>query len=229
MGYRDCHGCGWRVYGAMMNQRLILVGAGAFGRELINWVDDLVQVGRSKPIVGFLDASPSALDGFSYDIPYLGSIESYEPLSGDQLLMAIGDPIAKKKIYLDMKARGSNFAQLIHPSAVVSRTANLGEGVVICPQAFVSADATVGDLCAINGCASVGHDVKLGAFSTLSAHVDLTGWVQIGECVFFGSGARVLPKVKVGANARIGAGAVVIRNVVAGAVMYALPAKRLEI
>jgi len=141
--------------------------------------------------------------------------------------MAVGNPKVKKTLFADMKSRGGHFSTLMHPSAVVARTARLGEGVVVCPQAFISADATVGDLCTINGSASVGHDVKLGSFATLSAHVDLTGWVQVDECVFFGSGARVLPKVKIGAGARIGAGAVVMRSVPADAVVYAPPAKRL--
>jgi sugar O-acyltransferase (sialic acid O-acetyltransferase NeuD family) len=211
----------------MMADRLILVGCGAFARELINWVADLVDLGKSIPVTGFLDDNPDALVGFSYAVPFLGSIHSYVPQPGDQLLMAVGDPKAKKKLFIELKAKGAVFAQLIHPSAVVARTAVLGEGVVVCPQVFVSADAVVGDLCAINGNSSVGHDVKLGGFSTLSSHVDLTGWVQVDECVFFGSGARVLPKVKIGTGARIGAGAVVMRSVPAETVMYAPPAKRL--
>lgn len=210
-----------------MAGRLILVGCGAFARELINWVEDLVDIGKSERISGFLDDSAEALAGFSYNIPYLGTIQAYMPHVEDRLLMAVGDPKAKKELYKDLKAKGAMFAQLIHPSAVLARTAKLGEGVVICPQAFVSADATVGDLCAINGNASVGHDVKLGNFSTLSSHVDLTGWVSVDECVFFGSGARVLPKVNIGAGARIGAGAVVMRAVAPETVMYADPAKRL--
>ncbi len=210
-----------------MSNRLILVGCGAFARELINWVDDLVDIGRSIQLSGFLDANPNALNGFPYTVPYLGTIPDYKPKAGDQLLMAIGDPKVKKALYVDLKSKGASFASLIHPSAVIARSAKLGEGVVVCPQAFVSADAVVGDLCAINGNASVGHDVRLGSFSTLSAHVDLTGWVQVNECAFFGSGARVLPKVKIGTGARIGAGAVVMRGVPADAVVFAPPAKRL--
>lgn len=210
-----------------MTKRLILVGCGAFARELINWVEDLVDLGKIIPVSGFLDDNPDALSAFSYSVPYISSIQSYIPEDGDQLLMAVGDPIAKKKLYAELKEKGASFAQLIHPSAVVARTAKLGEGVVVCPQAFVSADAIVGELCAINGNASVGHDVKLGAFSTLSSHVDLTGWVQVDECVFLGSGARVLPKVKIATGARIGAGAVVMRSVPVDAVVYAPPAKRL--
>lgn len=210
----------------MMN-RIILVGCGAFARELINWVDDLVDLGKSSPVAGFLDDNPNALNGFPYSVPYLGAISTYVPQAGDLLLMAIGDPHAKKTLYAELKGKGASFTQLIHPSAVIARSARLGEGVVVCPQAFVSADAVLGDLCAINGNASVGHDVRLGSFSTLSSHVDLTGWVQVGDCAFFGSGARVLPKLKIGSGARVGAGSVVIRSVPSDTVVFAPPAKRL--
>lgn len=210
----------------MMN-RIILVGCGAFARELINWVDDLVDLGKSSPVAGFLDDNPKALDGFPYSVPYLGTISDFVPQAGDLLLMAIGNPQAKKRLYAELKGKGASFAQMIHPSAVIARSARLGEGVVVCPQSFVSADVVVGDLCAINGNASVGHDVRLGSFSTLSSHVDLTGWVQVEECAFFGSGARVLPKLKIGSGARVGAGAVVMRSVPADTVVYAPPAKRL--
>lgn len=210
----------------MMTKRLILVGGGAFARELINWVEDWVDLGKSIPVTGFLDDNPDVLKDFVYPVTYMGSIQDYLPQAGDRLLMAVGDPKAKKALFADLKSRGGSFASLIHPSAVVARTARLGEGVVVCPQAFISADAVVGDLCAINGSSSIGHDVKLGDFATLSAHVDLTGWVSVDECVFFGSGARVLPRVKIGPGARIGAGSVVMRSVPAEGVVYAPPAKK---
>lgn len=211
----------------MITKRLILVGCGAFARELINWVQDLADLGKNISVTGFLDDNPKALQGFPYSVPYLGSISAFTPQDGDQLLMAIGDPKAKQSLFAELKNKGATFATLIHPSAVVARSAKLGEGVVLCPQAIVSADAVVGDLCAINCNSSVGHDVRLGSFSTLSSHVDLTGWAQVEECVFFGSGARVLPKVKIGMGARVGAGAVVMRSMPASTVVFAPPAKRL--
>lgn len=210
-----------------MNNRLILVGCGAFARELINWVDDLVDLGRCNKISGFLDDYPKAMENYSYNLPYLGTIQDYMPQVGDRLLMALGDPNAKKKIYEELKVKGAMFETFVHPSAVIARTAKLGEGVVVCPQAFICADAVIGNLCAINGSSSVGHDVHLGHFCTLSAHVDITGGVKVGDCVFFGSGARVLPKVKIGSGARIGAGSVVVRGVSVNSVVYAPPAKRL--
>jgi len=210
----------------LTEERTILVGAGAFARELIEWsLDGALEDGRA--FTAFLDSSGAALDGFGYRLDYLGVIDDFLPREGDRLVMAIGDPAAKMRISSLLRARGARFARLVHPSAVVARSAVLGEGVVVCPQAVVSSHARVGDFVAINAQSAVGHDVVLGACSTLSCHVDLTGAVQVGEGCFFGSGARVLPKVAIGAGARIGAGATVMRNVAADAVMYTLPAKKL--
>jgi len=208
-------------------QRLVLVGAGAFARELVNWAEHAAALKGAPAISAFLDASAAALDGFDYDLDYLGTIESYQPREGDRLVMAIGDPAAKRRIADDLLARGAQFAQVIHPSSVIARTARLGVGVVVCPQVVVSADAVIGDFVALNTMSSIGHDVEIGACTTLSAHVDLTGYVKVGEGCFFGSGARVLPKVSIGEGARIGAGATVMRKVAPGAVMYTTPAKKL--
>jgi len=211
----------------VITKKLIIVGCGGFARELINWVEDSVELGKSVLVTGALDDNPNAFQGFPSYVSYLGRVSDYTPQVGDEFLMAIGDPKVKKSICLDLRTKGASFASLTHPSAVIAKSARLGEGVVVCPQAFVSADAVVGDLCSINGNSSVGHDVLLASFSTLSAHVDLTGGVQVEECVFFGSGARVLPNLRIGMGARIGAGAVVVRGVPPGAVVFAPPAKRL--
>jgi sugar O-acyltransferase (sialic acid O-acetyltransferase NeuD family) len=210
-----------------MNKRLILVGAGAFGRELISLAQDSELHGRGQKITAFLDDNPLSLDKFSYNLEYLGAIKDYKPSSDDELIVAISDPHAKQKIILMLKNKGANFGQLIHPLAVISNTAKLGEGVIVCAHTFVSADSIIGDFVVINVLSSIGHDTQIGSFCTLSAHVDLMGYVIVGKSVFFGSGARVLPRVKIGDEAIIGAGATVMRAVKAKDTMYTQPAKKL--
>lgn len=211
----------------MMVKRLIVAGCGAFARELINWAQDAADAGRGPAISAFLDANPAALQDYPYQLEWQGDIDDYRPRDGDAVLVAIGDPAGKHAVVARLRERGAVFATLVHPSAVVARSAVLGEGVMVCPQAVISADAHVGDFVAINVLSSVGHDVKLGAYSTLSSHVDLTGYVQTGDGVFFGSGAKILPKLKIGARAKIGAGAIVMRSVAEDAVIYAAPARKL--
>lgn len=212
-----------------MNKRLILVGCGAFARELICWVEDAVDLGVGRKITGFLDENPKALENFAYpyEPKWIATIDDYIPEEGDELIMAISDPLAKIKIVEQLKDKGAKFTSFIHPSATIARSATLGKGVVICPKSTVSADAQVGDFVTINGLSGVGHDVIVGSYSTLSSYVELTGWVEVGKAVSFGSGSRVIPKLKIEAGAKIGAGATIIRSVAENVSMYAPPAKRL--
>lgn len=210
-----------------MKPRLVLVGGGAFAREVLCWIEQVRQTQPLPDVVGFLDTSADVIDQARYRVDYLGSVEDFKPQGQDRLVMAIGDPVAKEATAGFLRTRGGQFATIVHPTALLASTASIGEGCVICPHALVSADANVGALVAINTMSSVGHDVQLGDFGTLSSHVDLMGGAVIGDLVFFGSGARVLPKVKVGSGAKIGAGAVIARTVKENATMYTALARKL--
>lgn len=213
----------------MEKGRTIIVGAGGFGRELVNWVRDCHSAGSLPPVAGLLDDDPAAMEGFSYNVGLLGTAKDFKPQPDDQLLMAIGTPAIKERVAELLIARGARFGTLIHPSAVVAGSAQVGEGSILCPFSLVSADAVVGRFCSINALSSIGHDVRLGDYSTLSAHVDLTGAVSVGRGVMIGTGAKVLPRVKVGEGATVGAGSVVYRNVPGGRSVFTAPAKLLRV
>ncbi|MEH2204211.1 MAG: acetyltransferase [Nostoc sp.] len=210
-----------------MEQRCILVGAGAFGRELINWVYDAQTHGIFPPLDGFISDIPNVLDGFDYKLTWLGQISTYQPTDRDLFLLGIGDPKDKESLVTSLKNRGGKFITLIHPTAVLARTARLGEGVILCPFSVISADATIGNFVTFNCFSGAGHDVQVGDYTTVSSHVDLTGGVKCGHSVFFGTGAKVLPHVSIGNSAKIGAGALIVRTVTEGSTMFAAPARKL--
>ena len=79
MGYWQYFGGRWRICGALMSKRLILVGCGDFGRELINWADDIAAAGMGQSFFGFLDNNPSALENYSYKLAYLGAVDDFLP------------------------------------------------------------------------------------------------------------------------------------------------------
>lgn len=204
--------------------RVIVVGGGAFARELTCWARDAAREGGAPAPTAYLDDAGDTMSP-SYGLEWLGKIEGYAPRPDDRLLMAIGEPKRKAEI---AEAFGiDRFISVVHPTATVAETARLDEGVIIGPQSYVAADAHVGRLATVNSLSGIGHDVQVGAFATISSQVDLMGAVVIEQRAFVGSGARILPKVSVGAEARIGAGAVVVRKVKPGATFFAAPARAL--
>lgn len=210
-----------------MKSRLLIIGAGGFGRELLGWALAVPPGSRDWDVGGFLDANPSALDGFACDHPIVGDPASYAPAPHEVFLPAIGDPATKLQVCRALKARGARFATLVHPSVIVGPACRIGEGTVLCPGAILCTNVTVGGFVVMNTNSGCGHDAVVGDGCTFSSHVDVTGAVRLGEGVFLGSHAVVLPRVEVGDFAVIGAGSVVLRNVPARATVMGVPATQI--
>jgi sugar O-acyltransferase (sialic acid O-acetyltransferase NeuD family) len=211
-----------------LGNRGIIIGGGAFGREVLNWIWDCESRAENVEFSLFLDGDPSSFDGYTdFDVTYLGDPEAFTPQPGDLFLIAIGDPVAKDRIVSRLANLGASFATAIHPTAVVSQTAKIGRGVTIGPHAYVATNAALGDFSCVNSQSGIGHDVVVGQSCTISSQVDLTGGVALGERVFVGSGARILPRVKIGNDAKIGAGSIVVRNIKPSGSVFAQPARKI--
>lgn len=204
---------------------LYIVGAGGFGRELYNWMGGLEAVGKEWQVRGFLDDDAGALDGYDYPKHVIGSITEHEPREEDVYVCGIGSQQHKRKVCEALKSRGAHFISVIHPTVIMGRNVQLGEGVVLCPRVTLTCDIEVGAMAMINCHTSIGHDVRIGDWVTISANCDLTGYTEAGEGAYFGSGARVIPGKMVGARAIVGAGSVVIRDVPEGVSVFGNPAR----
>ena len=206
-------------------KRLLIVGAGGFGREILCWARDVEPTQSEWRIGGFLDANPGALDGFAVPLKILGDPAEFAPAETDLCICAIGDPATKQRIVTGLAARGAQFATLIHPTAVIGLNCRIGDGAILCPGVVVTSHVTLGRFVTLNLGATVGHDARLGDWCTLYVHADLAGKVSLGEAVLAGSHSFVLPGVTVGARAVVGAGAVVTRHVPARSSVFGVPAK----
>lgn len=210
-----------------MTKKILILGAGGFGRELLSWTRDWLGGRDGWTLAGFLDDNlqGSRPDGLP---PILGPISGYQPAAHEVFLCGIGLPKAKLAVCEQIKARGGQFLTLVHPSAVVGERVILGEGTVICPRVVLTCDISVGAFVTINAAATVGHDAVLGDGVTLSGHCDVTGHVKLGRGVFFGSHATAIPSVKIGDFAVVGAGSTVVRSVKPGATVFGVPAKQIS-
>ncbi|MGN6276814.1 MAG: DapH/DapD/GlmU-related protein [Solirubrobacterales bacterium] len=117
-----------------------------------------------------------------------------------------------------------SFPALLDPTAVVARSAQVGEGTVVNAGAVIAGAATLGRSVHLNRSASVGHHNRVEDYATLGPGCVLAGHVTIGRGAFVGAGAVCPPGVTVGPNAVVGAGAVVVHDVPAGAVVVGNPA-----
>ena len=206
-------------------KKIYIAGAGGFGQELASWLCSPGGLPIDWQLVGFLDdiASGEPLPG----VPVMSTIKNFKAGENEWVVMGVGTPTSKMAVHEMLCALGAKFITYLHPSAIISASASLGDGCVLCPGALVSHRALLGACVTLNAYATVGHNAVVGACSTVSSHVDITGGVVIGQAVLLGSHASVLPGVQVGDRATIGAGSVAVRNVGAGAVVFGVPAKKI--
>jgi sugar O-acyltransferase (sialic acid O-acetyltransferase NeuD family) len=210
-----------------MNERLLIVSAGDFGREVFCWAMHISETERLWTIGGFLDNRPQILDGFDIPSKIIGDPETHIFEERDRVVVAIGDPKQRKKFVDILKRRGAKFTTIIHPSAIIGLQNSWGEGCIFCPGSVVTTNVKIGEHVIFNIHSGAGHDAEIGSFCTLSGHVDITGHVRLGEGVFLGSHASVMPSAEVGDYAVIGAGSVVLRKVAAYTTVFGVPAKEI--
>lgn len=211
--------------------RLLVVGGGGFGREMLWTAGDIPAEQRDWELGGVLDddvdGTRAQLARSGFGAPVVGSVADYAPRDGDRLVCAIGAPRTKLEVCEMLRARGARFADVVHPTALVHPSARTGAGLIVRHHAGVSVNCAVGDFVTINSSAGLGHDAVVEDGCTLSAHCDVMGHAHLERGVLLGSHAAVLPRARVGAFATVGAGTVVLRRVRPDVTVFGVPAKEI--
>ena len=204
--------------------RILIVGAGGFGREVIAWARDAWPEHSGK-IAGFLSRESRTTSPGLSGLEYLGDPEDFTPAPDDALLHAIGIPLVRRCVAERLLQKGGRFLTLIHPTATVADSAAIGLGSVICPNCIVSADAVVGRFTLMNYYSSIAHDACTGDFSVLSPYASLGGSARIGDDVFLGMHATVGPSRNVGSRTKISAQSCALSDVPVDSIVYGVPGR----
>ena len=205
-------------------RRILIVGAGGFGREVLQWTRDAWPEHTGK-IAGFLSADPHALHGHALDLPILGDPAAFEPEPGDALLLAIGIPTVRRSVAEDLERRGATFLTLVHPAAIVFPTATIGSGSILCPHAIASDSVRLGRFTLMNYHSSLGHDAHAGDFAVLSPYAALGGGAAIGPDVFLGLHASIGPGVQIGPRTKITANSAALHDAPADSLIHGVPGR----
>ncbi len=103
------------------------------------------------------------------------------------------------------KSAGWRPFTVIHPSAIVSPSAELLEGVFVGPLAVVSSHAVIGAHSIVHIHASIGHDAVIGPLTAVLPGARISGRVNVGQRCLIGSNAFVAAGKTIGDNCRIDA------------------------
>jgi UDP-perosamine 4-acetyltransferase len=203
--------------------RLLMVGAGGHARVCLDVMVDNDEVA----VVGAVSAEGVVSEPLG--VPLLGTDAQLRDLTQSYAVttfcVSIGSNPIRQAFSELLTQSGRHVTRIISRSAVVSRSAKLGDGVQIMPAAVITAATVLGDGTIVNTNASVDHNCRVGRFVHIGPGAIIGGDANIGSRALIGLGSRILPGVTIGADAIVGAGAVVLSDVPAGATVVGVPAR----
>lgn len=204
---------------------ITLIGAGRHARVVI---DALLSRGTLLSDIALRDGSLSRDGDTMMGIP-ITCPEMPPLLKGKSVHFALGDCAFRVKLLGVAKTMSCVLETIVHPAAIISPFAEIGDGTFAAAGSTVAPFARVGASVIINHGAVVDHDCEVGDCTHVAPNATLGGGVTIGAGVLVGSGSTVLPGIKVGDGAIIGAGAVVTKDVASGELRVGVPCRKSDL
>jgi acetyltransferase EpsM len=196
-------------------KEVIIIGAGGHAAELRDYIRHYNQAAGETAItvLGFLDDDAETHQHYGFEEPLLGDLVSHVVRTDCYYLMGIANLKYRRPIIEKIQAQGGHFTGLIHPTALISPSAEIGEGVVISHNASVGPKVKLGKFNMLNSRCTIGHDTQIGDYNFISPKVALSGNTMIGDENMIGTNASTIPGAKIGNNNTIGAGMIVYKPI----------------
>ena len=181
-------------------------------------------------IVGLYHYNDDRTGEKDHGYPILGSFADLylSDIRGKRFLLSQGDMKLREEVTNKIKQLGGIVPTLIHPTAILSKYANIShEGVVIGANCIVQADSVIKSNAVLWDMALVCHQTIIGNYcfvgpkALVGAHIEVQDFAFIGQDALLVSG-----KVgTMGANSLLGAGAVLTKELPANVVAVGNPAR----
>jgi sugar O-acyltransferase (sialic acid O-acetyltransferase NeuD family) len=194
---------------------LVIIGASGLAREVF----DLAHV-----CYGHLPHFNSIIHQMGYP-KVLSSVADYEIEEGDVFFCAIGKVSDRKKTTEIILKKGGTFINLIHPTAIISPSAKIGQGVAIKAFSSLASDVILRDFVFLQSSVIMGHDVIIESYCQVNSFAFFAGYVHVEELCTINAGAKLIQNVRVGTGATVGVGSVVLNKVKPNTTVFGVPAK----
>lgn len=205
-----------------MNKPVIIIGNGGHAGVLT----EILQMQRVQ-IVGFTAPEKEAN---LFGLTYLGDDQSILAYSSDEVELVLGIGTvnrskSRKYLFQAFKEQGYLFKNVIHNTAILSPSVQIGECVQIMAGVILQTGVKIADNVIVNTGSIIDHDTQISEHVHIAPGCTLSGGVQIGAYTHIGTGTTVIQSITIGEECLIGAGAVVVKSIADGAVAYGVPAK----
>ena len=214
-------------------KKLIILGTGGNCIDILDTVNEINEHSGQTiyECIGFLDDNQDCWGKVHYGIKVLGPLNSASNYTDCLLVNGIGSPFnfwKKKDIISSTRAPLEQFATIVHPSASVSKMAELGHGTVVLQNVTIASNVNIGNHVIILPNTVISHDDSIGDYTVVTGGVSISGGVTIGNSCYLGTNSAIIGNVVVGDYCLVGMGSVVINRIEENSVVIGNPAKFLR-
>lgn len=204
-----------------MKQKLLIVGSGGLACEFYHFFQNQYD------IVGFLSKDRDETTNLNLPKPtFVDESVSVETVKTANCVIAIANPQIKERLFLNLKRRGFQFPNVIHPhSPSFNADVANSQGVVVLPNSVFSNNIKLNNHVYINYMVGIGHGVIINNFVQINPGVQIGGEAKIGAFTLIGSSATITNNISVGENSTIGSGSCVLASVKKSVTVLGNPAK----
>jgi sugar O-acyltransferase (sialic acid O-acetyltransferase NeuD family) len=207
-------------------KKVIVIGSGGHAKVVIDILREMTGVN----IVG-VTSNSLAINSSFCGIPVIGEdimIKNFKNEDNYFVAMGLGgyrDNFLRERVYYLVKSFGMTFINAIHPSAIISKSVMLGEGVVIFPGVIINTDVRIGNNTIIATGSTIDHETLIEDHVLISAGVTVGAYSVLKESCLLALGSKIISGVTVGSNTLVAAGAMVVKNIGDNKRVYGIPAK----
>tara|TARA_Y100001970_G_scaffold194304_1_gene236236 strand:- start:309 stop:1457 length:1149 start_codon:yes stop_codon:yes gene_type:complete len=197
-------------------KKLAVIGAGKASLQLI---DAILSNEEYKVVVFYeMDNSYKLKKLLGTEVKKINNIQEikndFESKFFDEIIISFsGDIESRSSVFKELDKINLPVANIIHNSAVISESAELGKGNIVFANTRIGPFSKIGDNNVISAGCSIEHNNILGDCNTFGPYVAFSGSCVVGNNNKFGTMIGIEPKITIGSNSIIASGVILTRNV----------------
>lgn len=206
--------------------KIVIIGAGEFAQIAYEYF----TFDSEHEIAGFCVEQNYLTKNELFGLPVTAYENIQKNYPADEFLVFVGVPASdmnrlRRRLYLQTKQLGYQFAKYISSNAFVWHNAEIGENTFIFENNVIQPFTKIGNNCILWSGNHIGHRTVIHDHCFLSSHVVVSGYCNIGSGSFLGVNATLNDNITIGEHSLIGSGALIAKDTEAERIYVGSPAR----